>query len=232
MSAQEKVPTGESNPLYGCAIFVIILSIVGGIVCWVIYSGLKQNEEIGKFAVDVAEPLPVAEVSVETRSALEQKLTTFLTANAGGAASLTLDVPEMNALVVLAGEAGIADYRGMVRFTGMDATGKAFLADLVWPMNRLSLTDKSQRFLVGQASFEPYIDGQSMDLRIGTLAVPGKTVSEGFLRSLQNWPWLNLAKLNAQVAETMKRVGGFEFSADGKSFRLDTKAPGGETAAQ
>jgi hypothetical protein len=232
MSEQEKVPTGDANPFYGCAIFVIIVSILGGIVSWIIYSGLKQNEEIGKFAVDKADPLPVAEVSPEVRSALEEKIRAFLTTGASGAASLTLDVQELNVLVVLAGEAEIADYRGMLRFTGMDATGKAFLADLCWPMNRLSLTDKSQRYLVGQASFEPYIENGSMDLRIGTLAVPGKTVNEGFLRNLRNWPWLNLAKLNKEVAETMKRVSGFEFAADGNSFRLDLADPAGEAVSK
>lgn len=204
---------------------VIMISIIGGIACWVLYSGLKQNEEIGKFTVDVAEPLPMAELNMGDRTALQKKLTEF---KAGGADDeeivLKLSIQELNDLVVLAAEAGIADYRGMVKFTGVDADQKVLLADLCWPINRLSLKDQSKRYLVGQASFEPYLENGSMDLRIIGLKVPGKEVNQGFLKSLGQWPWLNLAKLNSDVAEMMKRVVNFEFDAKEGLFILKARS--------
>lgn len=214
----------QSNPMYGCVIMILMMSIMGGIVSWIMYSGLKQNAEIDKFTVDVADPLPMAEVGDVEREVLQRKLADFLVASGGGeVVRLTLSVQEMNALVVLAAEAGIADYRGMVRFTGVDVEGEVLLADLCWPMNRLSLKDKSKRYLVGQASFSPYIENGSMDLRIVGLKVPGMEVNEGFLRSLGNWPWLNLAKLNVSVAEVMKRVVRFGFDAEEGWFILEAR---------
>jgi len=223
MSQVEKVPVGSPNPLYGCAIFVIILSVMGGIVSWVLYSGLKQNQEIGEFAVDKADPLPVAEVSAEARTALQQKIGAFANdSSAGKEAVLSLGVQELNELIVLAGESNIADYRGMVKFTGFNQAENMLLADLVWPLNRLSFTDKSKRYLVGKAAFKPIIEQGSFDLKIETLDVPGKTVSVGFAKSLGNWPWLNLAKLNPTVAETMKKVTSFQVTSDGTRFELKT----------
>ena len=67
----------------------------------------------------------------------------------GKPVALTLTLEELNTLIVLGGETGVADYRGMVRFTGLDAPTKALKADIRWKMNNLPLIPAPERFLVG-----------------------------------------------------------------------------------
>lgn len=224
MPKLERIPTGPFNPFYGCAIMIIIASLMGGFVTWTIYSGLRQDKEIGEFTVDRADPVPVAEVSPSEREELTQKLTGFATAaREGRPASLSLTVSELNALIVLAGDAGIADYRGMVKFTGLDPATQTLLADLCWPLNRLPFSGQGKRYLTGQGSFKPSISAPAtFEVHIDTLSIPGRTVSTGFLNSLRTWPWLNLAKVNPAVSDTLKTVTSFEFSPDSSTLTLKT----------
>ena len=224
MTKTRKDPTGGYNPFFGCAILVIVICTFGGIVGWVLYSGYRQDKEIGMFTVDNAEPLPSPALSPNLKATLVTKLITFgESARANQPASLSLTWEELNALLEIAAEFEVADYRGIVAFTGIDGAKKELLADLRWPMNRLSLSDKSKRFLVGEGGFKPVIENGSFDLKIDTLSVPGKEVSYGFLRNLQTWPWLNLAKLKPQIAETMKKVTSWDIPADGSVLVIEAK---------
>ncbi len=221
MTKIEKTPTGPFNPFYGCAILVLIVVSFAGLVTWTIYSGYKQDKEISKFTLESAPPLPTPAPTAEETSALRTKLQAFSTdAKAGKEAELTLTVTELDTLLVLSGESGVADYRGIVRFTGLDRETSTILADICWPINPLPLPGRQKRFLVGQGSFLPVIEKESLDLRISTISVPGKQVNEGFLGSLQQWPWLNLAKVNAEVTEVLKKVTAFSVSTDEKSLIL------------
>lgn len=211
----QKEPTSSSNPLYGCAILIIAMCTFGGIVGWTLYSGYRQDKEIGFFTVDKADPLPVTILDATQKDSLKQRLKTFAdAAKKGEKAELALNVDDLNALLVLAAEADIGDYRGIVRFTGFEATTKLLMADLCWPMNRLSLKDDSKRYLVGKGGFEPAFDNKAFDLHIVTLNVPGKTVSPGFLRNLSNWPWLNLAKLKPEIASVLGKITVFKVVSD------------------
>jgi hypothetical protein len=219
MSQEE--PTTSSNPLYGCAILIIAACTFGGIVGWTLYSGYRQDKEIGFFTVDKADPLPVPTLDAAQKDALKARLNTFaLAAKKGEKTELALTIDDLNALLVVAAESDVGDYRGIVKFTGVDATGKLLTADLCWPMNRLSIKDDSKRYLVGKGSFEPTFDNKAFDLHIVDLTVPGKTVSPGFLRNLSTWPWLNLAKLKPNIAAALGKITSFEVVSDKAGLRL------------
>lgn len=223
MPQVEKVPTATTNPFYGCAIFIILASIMGGMVTWVVYSGLRQSKEIDAFTEIGAQPLPPLEISTEAKAALEQKLSSFTQAALNDKqVTLTLTPAEVNGLIVLASEKDIADYQGMVNITGFNSNDQTVLADVCWPLNNLPFSDKTtKRYLVGKGAFSPTMETNGFDIKIHDIQVPGKTVSQGFLGSLQMWPWLNLAKLNTDVAETLKRVKTYGFSKDGTVFFLE-----------
>lgn len=225
MSQAQKEPTGPFNPLYGCAILVIAICTFGGIVGWTLYSGYRQDKEIGQFTTDNAPPLPTPTPTEEQKTALLTKLDSFDDATANGkAVPLLLSVEELNTLLVVAGEKEVADYRGIARFTAIDPQSQLLIADLCWQMNRLPGSNGPKRFLVGTGGFKPVIENNSLDLHIETLTVPGKPVSEGFLRNLKAWPWLNLAKLKPHVKAVLEKVTSFEFSPDGSSIILHSTA--------
>lgn len=226
MSSVQKEPTAPFNPFYGCTILVIAVLTFGGIVAWVLYSGYRQDQEISQFTTDNAPSLPVPTPTEGQKTALLTKLDAFEDASANGkSVPLLLSVEELNTLIVVAGEKGVADYRGIVRFTGMDAKAQLLLTDLCWEINRLPGSDGPKRFLVGQGGFKLYIDKGSLDLHVETLNVPGKTVSTGFLSSLRTWPWLNLAKVKPEVKAVLERITSFEFTPDGTGLVLHAGPP-------
>lgn len=218
---QVKEPTAQSNPFYGCAILLIAICTFGFIITWTLYSGYKQSSEIDAFTVPDPPALPAIVVSESDRNILEMGLGAFAdVAKSGRPVAITLTVEDLNAIILLAGEAGVADYRGMVRFTGIDATTQVLKADIRWKMNNLPLVQAPDRYLAGHATFKPVIENNALELHIENLEVPGKTVSEGFLRQLRTWPWLNLAKLKPEVKEPLSKITRFDFSADGSIFAL------------
>lgn len=213
---QTKEPVSGSNPFYGCAILLIAITTFSFIILWSLYSGLKQSSEIDTFTETNAPPLAAIEAGEALKASVRTKLASFaLVAKADKPVTLTLSVEELNAILVLAGESGVADYRGMLRFTGIDAPAQKLKADIRWQMNNLPFVQAAERFLVGQATFKPVIESNALELHIEDLDVPGKTVSEGFLRHLRGWPWLNLAKLKPEVSAPLAKVTRFEFSTDG-----------------
>ena len=226
MSKVEKVPTGSFSPFYGCTILIIGVLTFGGMVSWVLYSGYKQNQEIGLFTVDNPEPLPAPEISPEQKTSLQTKLRSFSElALLDKPTSLTLSVAELNVLVTLTAEAEVADYRGIVLFTGIDPKSKELLAKLHWPMNKLSLKEDAKRYLVGDGTFIPFVDKGALELRIENVFVPGKPVSEGFLNNLRQWPWLNLAKTKTEIADVLGKIKTIDFTPDGTALVLSTETP-------
>ncbi len=216
-----KEPRGQSNPFYGCAILLIAMATFGFIVGWSLYSGLKQSSEIDAFTSPDSPVLDPLKADLAQKSELQSKLDAFAyEANMGKPATLSLTPGELNTSLVLASEGGVGDYRDMVRFTGFDASAQVIKADIRWKMNNLPFVKAPDRFLAGHATFKPVIENGALDLHIETLEVPGKTVSEGFIRQLRNWPWLNLAKLDDQVKQPLTKVTGFEFAPDGSLFTL------------
>jgi hypothetical protein len=220
-----KEPVSGSNPFYGCAILIIAACTFGGIIGYTLYSGYKQNKEIDSFTEHDAPALPVAALTDAHRTELEGKLDAFTkVAKNKKPVKLPLSVEELNQLITLAGEKEVADYRGIMRFTGLDAKTGRILADIRWKMNNLPFVKAPDRFLVGSAVFVPKVGNGTFDLYIETVTVPGKTVSPGFIGQLQNIPWLNLAKIKPEIADVMKLVNKFEFTGDGTSFVLEANA--------
>ncbi|WP_038170304.1 hypothetical protein [Verrucomicrobium sp. BvORR106] len=228
MSQAQKEPTGPFSPFYGCAILIIAICTFGGIVGWTLYSGYRQDKEISQFTIDNAPPLPTPTLSEEQKAALLTKLDSFEDATANGkAVPLLLSVDELNALIVIAGEKEVADYRGIARFTAIDPQAQLLMADLCWQINRLPGSDGPKRFLVGKSGFKPVIENNALDLHMETLTVPGKEVSLGFFLHLKTIPWLNVAKLKPHVKAVLEKVTSFEFSADGSSIILHSTAASG-----
>jgi hypothetical protein len=216
-----KEPRGESNPLYGCAILLIAVCTFGFIIGWALYSGWKQSSEIGTFTSPDAPALPPLQVEAAQKSLFKTKIEGFaLVATAGKPVTLTMTVDDLNTILVLAAEAGVADYRDMVRFTGIDPAAQSLKADIRWQMNNLPFVDAPDRYLAGHATFKPVIENGALELHIETIDVPGKTVTSGFLRQLQTWPWLNLAKLKDEVKVPLSKVTSLEFAPDGSLFIL------------
>jgi hypothetical protein len=196
-----KEPRGQSSPLYGCAILLIAILTFGGTAFYMfIYTPYMQNKEISGFTVQDAPPLEAIKVEEAQKATIRTKLNTFATvANLGKPVTLTLTPEDLNTIVLLAAEAGVADYRDMVRFTGFNAAAQSLEANIRWKMNNLPFVEAPDRYLAGHATFKPVIENGALELHIETIDVPGKSVSEGFVRQLHNWPWLNLAKLKDVV---------------------------------
>ncbi|QIF01882.1 hypothetical protein [Roseimicrobium sp. ORNL1] len=229
-----KEPVSGSNPFYGCAIMIIAALTFGGIVSWMLYSGYKQDKEIASFTVNNAPPLPAAELTDADRAEVQGKLESFSKVSANGkAVTLTLSLDELNQIVALAGEKKIGnyDYRGIVRFTSLDAKAGRLHADIRWQMNNFPFSKAPDRFLVGSAVFLPRVENGSFDLYLENVDVPGKTVSPGFVGHLQTIPWLAVMKNDKNVAEVLKRVTSFEFTSEGSAIMLKTSegAPAGAT---
>lgn len=215
MTKIEKVPTAPFHPGYGCAILVIAALTFGGMAAWVLYSGYEQDRQISAFTVAEAPPLESPKPTAQEKDALKGRLADFAsTLNGGQPAKLTLSLSELNTLVTLCSDAGVADYRGIVLFTGMDSAAQVLKADVHWKMNNLPFTDRKDRFLVGKADFKPDLDTKSLEVRIIKVEVPGKQVSEGFLHQLEQWPWLNLAKTRPEIAGVLSAVTAFKITPE------------------
>ncbi len=231
MSKMQKVPTGAYSPFYGCAIIIIMVLTFGGIITWSVYSLLKQDKEIASFTQEVAPFMPEIVLPDAAKAALKAKLNAFAEAtNKGQAADLTLNIDELNGLLILAAENGIgqqegsAAYRDFIRFTGFDFSKKLLLTDIRMPMNKLPWAGGGQRYVVGTATFAFQADGKPFDLNLENIIVPGKSVSPGFVNNLNSMPWLSVAKQKAEIAAALNRVTSFELPSDGKSIILHATA--------
>ena len=215
MTKIQKQPTGPFHPGYGCAILVIMVLTFGGIVSWVLYSGYEQDRQISAFTVSEAPPLETPKPSAEEKTALKGRLAEYSKTLSGGQpAKLILSLNDLNHLITLCSEAGIGDYRGVVRFNSMDSAAQVLKADIHWKMNNLPFTDRKDRFLVGKADFKPDLDTKSLEVRIIKVEVPGKQVSEGFEHQLEQWPWLNLAKTRPEIATALSSVVSFQLTPE------------------
>ncbi len=229
MAEVQKIPTSEFNPFYGCAILVIMVLTFAGIVTWMIYSGIEQDRQIATFTMENAPPLAALVVSEGEKAALKTKLAVFAeTAAKGDAAQLSLNSAEANALLSLAEDAGIGEdhdslpYREILRFTGFDSNTPFVKGTLRMPVNKLPWAGGDKRYLVGSACFRAVVENGSFSLKIESISVPGKTVSEGFVNNLKNMDWLSLAKQkDTKIADSLKKVTACHIAEDGSALILD-----------
>ncbi len=221
-----KEPVSASNPFYGCIIFVIAILTFGGMVAWTLYSGWKQSKEIDTFTTQDAAPLAVRDITEAEKAAVKAKLEAFAAdARAKKPATLALTADEMNQITTLAEQQGVTGYRGVLHVTKVDHAAGRLESDIRWKMNNLPFSNAKDRFLVGAATLVPKVEKGSFDLYVTNVTVPGKTVPAGFIGQLGNFAWLNLAKQNAQVAEVLKFVTAYRFSAEGPSLVLEANVP-------
>lgn len=228
MAEVQKIPTGRFHPGYGCAIMAIMVLTFSGIVTWVVYSLLRQDREISGFTVEAARPLPAFAPGDAEKAALRQRLTAFSSGTAAGAsAPLGLSPHDCNLTLALATDAGIggdkdsSPYTDILRVTAFDPSARLIKADLRLPMNKLPWRE-GRRFLSGTATFRPDIENGSLVIRVADVEVPGKSVSEGFVRNLRNWDWLDIAKKrNPAFDEAMKRIASWRIAADGSALVLE-----------
>lgn len=227
MSNLKKIPTGPFHPGYGCAILAIMFLTFSGLITWAVYTFMRQDKEFSTFTIENAPALRPLNPSAEAKAALNAKLAEFsAAAQANKAADLSLSIADLNDLLVLAkavgigGQDGTVNYEDMFRFKSFEPASHELVADLRNPVNTLPWKKEPKRFIVGEAIFEPVIENNSFDLKLKSVVVPGKQVSEGFLNGYRMTPWLSVAKLKPDVATALSKVTSFDMPADGKSLIL------------
>jgi hypothetical protein len=217
MAKLQKVPTSSYHPGYGCAIFMIAILTFAGMAVWVIYAGKEQDRQISLFTIEGAPPLESPKPTAEEKTALKSRLADFSKTMASGqTARLSLSLKDLNALITLCGEAGLLDDRGSLLFTGMDAAKQELQADLHWQLNSFPFTleERKPRFLMGKAIVKPTVEGGAFELHIMDVAVPGKTVSEGFMHNLAQLPLLGVLRAKPETAPTLASISSFQITPE------------------
>ena len=215
MTKITKEPTGPYNPFYGCAIISMAALIFAFIVGWSLYSLSKQDSEIAKFTVEQPIKLTRKTFGESEVAALKAKVKAFADdAVAPKAATLKLSLDELNALVELAPDSGFGNYKDMIVFKALKP-GDSLVADVCLPLNKLKYWE-GKRYAIGEATFALDITQDSgPDLHITGLAIPGKTVNQGFMETFSNSRWLTPYHKLPALAPAMKAVRKATVTADG-----------------
>lgn len=201
-----KEPTAPYNPFYGCIIMLIAVLIFGGIVAWAWYSLVKQDTEIAKFAVDQPVALSAEKPDAAGISDLKQRLEAFSAdAKAGKAATISLNIPELNALMDLAPDTGYGRFSDMIAFRRVNENDE-LIADVCFPMNKIKFWE-GKRYAVGEAAFTTHlVKDAGPDMKLVSLKIPGKEVNPGFLEAFSGWHWLTPWHKLETLAPVMKAV--------------------------
>ena len=191
MARIQKVPTGTFSPYYGCAIMLAAIFIFGGIVAWSIYSLVTQDKYIAAITVDEPVALPPVTLTPEQKAQLQTRLTAFGDAAKNRqAATLSLTVPEINALITMAPDTGYGTYADMVRIVRTEPAKNTLVAQICLPLNRIKFWEDKKRYLIGEATFQVLIFGEGVDAKVVDVNVPGKEVPEGFITGMEIWTFL------------------------------------------
>ncbi|MCA1962520.1 MAG: hypothetical protein LDL31_01085 [Prosthecobacter sp.] len=191
MAKIEKIPTAEFNPFYGCFIMSMAVLVFLGIIGWSAWSLISQDRAISVFAEDAPVVLPPISLSEAERKTLETKLATFAAeARAGGKASLSLSLAELNGLLLLAPDSGYGSYRDMVRFEKLNPAKNRVEGRVSLPLNRIKFWEGKKRYLNGTAELEVFTHNLGVDARVADVKVPGREVAEGFISGMGAWTWL------------------------------------------
>ena len=215
MTKITKEPTGSYNPFYGCAIMSMAALIFGGIVVWSVFSLSTQDSEIAKFTVEHAAPPVRAALSATDLTAFKARLAAFAeAATAAKPATLTVSLPELNALIDLAPDTGYGSFKEMLAFKALKP-GDSLVADVCLPLNKLKFWE-GKRYATGEATFAVEItkDG-GPDLHLTALSIPGKEVNPGFIDAFASWRWLTSYHKRPAFEPVMKAVKKISVTADG-----------------
>ena len=226
MSKPIKQPTAPYNPFFGCAILIMIVTMVVGVVTWSYYSFSTQDKAIGEFTVDnmvTLNPVKVPEGEVESLKILIRDFAKGVTAGKTGA--LELSIAEINTLLAIAPDTGYGDFTQMVAFKSTDVARQTLIADVCLPMNKMKFWE-GKRYAVGEASFKPdIVKDAGADMKLVQLTVPGKPVNPKFNEALAGWYWLTPYQKLEALTPVFKAISKVEVTATGIKISVEKATP-------
>lgn len=212
MAKIEKTPTGEFHSGYGCVIITAAIGVFAFILWWGWYSLMTMDREIGVIAQDK----PVALVEITPVPDLEKRLADFAAlAREGKPGTLKLSAADLNALMLLAPDAGNGSYKDMLRVKSLDAGKGVFTADCSLPMNTARFWEDTKRYLVGEIDFGVEMTAVGPDAKVAAVRVPGKTVPAEFVKGMQAYGYLGPYQTHPQLGPVFKAIQQVKVEADG-----------------
>lgn len=212
MASIQKVPTGEFHSGYGCVIMSAVIGVFVFIVWWGYYTLNTMDAAIAQLCQSAPAKLP----EVSPVPDLSQKLTDFATAaNAGKPASLKLSVADLNALLLLAPDAGSGSYKDMLRVKSLDAAKQVIITDVSLPMNTKKFWEDTKRYLVGEVDFTLEMTALGPDAKVSAVRVPGKTVPEEMVKGMAMYGYLGPYQNHPTLGPVLKAIKKYKVEADG-----------------
>lgn len=223
--AIQKQPTGSFSSYYGCIIMLAAILVFGGILGWTAYTMFSQNRTFAELAQDQPADLGHTPLTAEEQSALDQKLATFAKAAASGASSvatISLTLPELNALLAMAPDTGNGSYSAMVRFTAANVEQQTLDANVSLPVRKLPWED-GMRYLVGTAAFSFSDSLEGIEANLTRLQIPGKQAPDGFEEAMAFWSWIAPYRKTDTLGPVLKAIHSVQITPTG--IQLSTHAP-------
>lgn len=212
MAKIEKVPTGEFHSGYGCVIMALAAAMFGFILWWGWYSLTTMDREIAA----VAQAQPAVLTAITPVADLEKRCADFAAAvKAGQKATLKLSAADLNALILLAPDAGNGSYKDMLRVKGFDAAKALIITDASLPMNTAKFWEGTKRYLVGEIDFKLEQTELGPDAKVAAVRVPGKTVPEEMVKGMQMYGYLGPWQAHPEIGPVLKAITSFKVEADG-----------------
>lgn len=212
MAKIEKVPTGEFHSGYGCVIMALAAAMFGFILWWGWYSLTTMDREIAA----VAQAQPAVLTAITPVADLEKRCADFAAAvKAGQKATLKLSAADLNALILLAPDAGNGSYKDMLRVKGFDAAKALIITDASLPMNTAKFWEGTKRYLVGEIDFKLEQTELGPDAKVAAVRVPGKTVPEEMVKGMQMYGYLGPWQGHPEIGPLLKAIRSAKVEADG-----------------
>lgn len=212
MAKFEKSPQGEFHSGYGCGIIAAAIGVFGFILWWSYHSLTTMDREIAAVAQD--QPARLAEVKAVV--GLTQRLENFAIAvTSGKHATLKLSMEDLNALILMAPDAGNGTYKDMLRVKAFLPATNSFTADASLPMNTAKFWEDKKRYLVGEIDFHLELTEVGPDAKLQAVRVPGKTLPEGMLKGMQMYGYLGPYQKHPKIGPVLKAVKQAKVEADG-----------------
>jgi hypothetical protein len=212
MAKIDKVPTGEFHSGYGCIIMALAAAMFGFILWWGWYSLTTMDREIAA----VAQAQPAVLPAITPVADLEKRCSDFSAAvKAGQKASLKLSAADLNALILLAPDAGNGSYKDMLRLKSFDAANGLLVTDASLPMNTAKFWENTKRYLVGEIDFKLESTALGPDAKVAAVRVPGKTVPEEMVKGMQMYGYLGPWQSHPEIGPVLKAIASFKVEPDG-----------------
>jgi hypothetical protein len=208
----QKTPTGEFHSGYGCIIISAVIGVFGFIVWWGYYTLHTMDAAMAEFSQTAPAKLP----EITPVPDLPQRLVDFATAaNAGKPATLKLSVADFNSMILLAPSEANGSYKDMLRVKSFDVEKQAVVTDASLPMNTMSFTDGSKRYLVGEVDFTLEMTELGPDAKVSAVRVPGKNVLEEMVKGMAMYGYMGPYQTDKTIGPVLKAIKQFKVEADG-----------------